>query len=385
VTTLNSDQQQADSRLTGETQRRVLKRDRNPHLFRPIEFRSVKVRNRIVLSPMCQYSATDGMPNNWHLVHLGARASGGAGIVFTEAVHTEARGRITSHCLGLWNNEQRDALAPIAKFIEEQGAVPAIQLGHAGRKASVGRPWEGTEPVSVEEGGWPVISPSNKPYAKGWPVPQAMCKSEIELSLEKLAAATKRAVEAGFKILELHGAHGYLIHQFLSPLSNFRHDEYGGCFENRVRYLFDSIKVVREHWPQEYPLFLRLSVTDWVEGGWSEEDSIKLARMLKASGDVDLIDCSSGGNDPRQKIPIHPAYQVPFAQSLRQESGIATAAVGLINSPDLAESIVANKQADLIILGRTLLADPVWPLRAANTLKTDLAVWPTQYERSNIF
>jgi 2,4-dienoyl-CoA reductase-like NADH-dependent reductase (Old Yellow Enzyme family) len=382
----NSETAGSDSRLTGETERRILKRERNPHLFRPITFRSVTARNRIMLSPMCQYSATNGIANDWHFVHLGARASGGAGLVFTEAIHVEARGRITEHCLGLWNDEQREALKRIAKFVEDQGAVPCIQIGHAGRKASVGRPWEGTEPVPVDKGGWNVISASELPYAKGWPVPKAMSKSDVAASMDMIAMATRRAHQAGFKVLELHGAHGYLIHQFLSPASNTRTDDYGGSFENRIRYLIESIAAVRQEWPEELPLFLRLSVTDWVEGGWSENDSLRLCKLLRKDGRVDLIDCSSGGNDPRQKIPIHPGYQVPFAQRIKEGSGMPTGAVGLINTPDLAESIVANQQADLVILGRTLLADPVWPLRAANSLKApDKGAWPVQYERSNIF
>ena len=375
-----------DSRLTGETERRILRRERNPYLFRPITFRSVTARNRITLSPMCQYSAEDGLPNDWHFVHLGARACGGAGIVFTEAVHIEPRGRITRYCLGLWNDEQRDAFKRIAGFVEDQGAVPAIQLGHAGRKASVGRPWEGTRPVPVNAGGWNVISCSEQAYAKGWPAPTAMTKDDIARSMDDLTAATQRACEAGFKVLELHAAHGYLIHQFMSPLSNSRTDEYGGSFENRIRYLLESVSAVRREWPEHLPLFLRLSITDWVDGGWSIEDSLKLCRLLKETGELDLIDCSSGGNDPRQNIPIHPGYQVPFAHRIKEDTGMPTGAIGLINSPDLAESILANGQADLVILGRTLLADPVWPLRAANILKaSDRADWPVQYERSNIF
>lgn len=375
----------ADSRISGENERRVLKRDPHPVLFRPLTLRSVTIRNRIMLSPMCQYSAEDGIANRWHLVHLGARAAGGAGIVFTEAVHTEPRGRITRHCLGLWNDAQRDALAEIADFVAERGAVPAIQLGHAGRKASVGRPWEGSTPIPVAAGGWDVIAPSPLAYAKGWPEPQAMDRAAIDRSIEEYRTAARRAREAGFRILELHAGHGYLFHQFLSPLSNQRSDDHGGSLENRARLLIDSIAAVREEWPQDLPLFVRLSATDWVEGGWSLEDSVTLAGALKSGGHVDLIDCSSGGNDPRQQIPIHPGYQVPFAQAIRQRVGIATAAVGLINSPDLAESILANAQADIIALGRTLLADPVWPLRAAATLKSDNASWPVQYERSNIF
>lgn len=375
-----------DSRQSGENERRILKRQRDPYLFRSIELRSITVRNRIMLSPMCQYSARDGMPNDWHLVHLGARAAGGAGIVFTEAVHTEPRGRITQHCLGLWSDEQRDAFARIANFIATSGAVPGIQLGHAGRKASVGRPWEGSNPIPVAEGGWDVISASAKSYAKDWPIPHPLTGNEIADQATFLAASARRAREAGFKVIELHAAHGYLIHQFLSPLSNDRTDGYGGSFENRTRFLFESIDAIRSEWPDELPLFIRLSVTEWVEGGWSVDDCIRLAIGLKAHGGVDLIDCSSGGNDPRQKIPIHPAYQVPLSRSVREGSGMPTGAVGLINSPDLAEAIIANGDADLIVLGRTLLADPVWPLRAANALRVpDKGAWPVQYERSNIF
>ncbi len=374
-----------DSRTSGETERRVLRRDPNPHLFRPVTFRSVTARNRVVLSPMCQYSGEDGLSNDWHYVHLGARAAGGAGIVFTEAVHLEPRGRITPWCLGLWNDEQRDRLARIAAFVSERGAVPGIQLGHAGRKASVGRPWEGTRPIPVDQGGWPVVSASDLPYAKGWPTPEPMTAADIEDAMTTLAAATRRAREAGFRVIELHAAHGYLIHQFYSPLSNQRTDRYGGSFENRIRFLMESVDAVRSEWPDDLPVFMRLSVSDWVEGGWTLEDSIRLGKMLKDDGRVDLMDCSSGGNDPRQQIPIHPGYQVPFAQRVREETGLATGAVGLIHGPDLAESVIANGQADLVILGRALLADPVWPLRAAAALKAQNVEWPVQYERSNIF
>jgi 2,4-dienoyl-CoA reductase-like NADH-dependent reductase (Old Yellow Enzyme family) len=379
-------QENVDSRISGENGRRILKRDRNPYLFREITFRSVTARNRIMLSPMCQYSATDGLTNEWHFVHLGARAMGGVGFVFTEAVHLEPRGRITPHCLGLWNDAQRDGFVRIADYIKRTGGVPGIQLGHAGRKASVGRPWEGSDPIPPERGGWGVVSCSPNKYAAGWPVPDVLDKAGIKEQIDLLAASAKRAREAGFQVIELHAAHGYLIHQFMSPLSNMREDEYGGSFENRIRFLLECIAALRSEWPSDLPLFLRLSVTDWVEGGWTTQDSIRLAKVLKDLGEVDLIDCSSGGNDPRQQIPIHPGYQVPLARAVRNGANIATGAVGLINSPDLAESILANGDADLIVLGRTLLADPVWPLRAANTLKApDRASWPAPYERSNIF
>ncbi len=375
-----------DSRSGGENARRILRRDPNPHMFRPIRFRSVEARNRIMLSPMCQYSGENGLSNDWHFVHLGARAAGGVGWVFTEAVHIEPRGRITPNCLGLWNDEQRDRLARIASYVADQGAVPGIQLGHAGRKASVGRPWEGSHPLRADTGGWEdLVSASALPYASQWQVPEAMNQNQIDESLEALKSATRRAREAGFQALELHGAHGYLIHQFLSPLSNQRTDEYGGTFENRIRFLQESIAVVREEWPDDLPLFLRLSCTDWVDGGWTLDDTVRLATLLRFQGDVDLIDCSSGGNDPRQQIPIHPGYQVPLSQAVRTRADIATGAVGLIHSPDLAESIIANGQADLVILGRALLSDPAWPLRAAAALKAENVEWPKQYERSNIF
>lgn len=380
-----SKRQQVDSRSSGENERRILTRDPNPHLFRPITIRSVTVKNRIMLSPMCQYSATDGLVNDWHLVHLGARAAGGAGIVTTEAIHVEPRGRITQYCLGLWNDAQSEALARIIAFIETQGAVPAIQLGHAGRKASLGRPWEGTRPIAIEDGGWQPIAPSAIPYAKSWPKPTQMTAAMIRQSIDDFSSAVGRARKAGFRILEVHAAHGYLFHQFLSPLSNQREDDYGGSIENRSRLLMETLDAIRDEWPDDLPLFVRLSVTDWVDGGWSLEDSLWLCRQLEQRGDVDLIDCSSGGNDPRQQIPIHPGYQVPFAQAIKAETGLRTAAVGLIHGADLAESVVANEQADIVVLGRALLIDPVWPLRTAKALNAQNVVLPVQYERSNIF
>jgi 2,4-dienoyl-CoA reductase-like NADH-dependent reductase (Old Yellow Enzyme family) len=369
----------------GENERRILRRDPNPHLFRPLSIRSVTVKNRIMLSPMCQYSATDGLMNDWHFAHLAARAAGGAGIVCTEAVHTEPRGRITNYCLGLWNDRQRDELKRVVDFIAAQEAIPGIQLGHAGRKASATRPWEGNRPVPAGEGGWETIGPSALPFAAGWPAPMAMTRAMIQQAHDLFAASVRRARDAGFRILEIHAAHGYLMHQFLSPLSNQREDPYGGSFDNRVRFLLETIDAARAQWPAELPLFVRISATDRVEGGWTIEDSLALCRVLKARGDVDLIDCSSGGNDPRQRIPLHPGYQVPFAAAIKAGTGLLTGAVGLIHSADLAESIVANAQADLVVLGRTLLADPVWPLRAANQLKAANVKWPVQYERSNIF
>ena len=345
----------------------------------------MRAKNRIMLSSMCQYSAQDGLANDWHFVHLGARAVGGVGLLFTEAVHIEARGRITPHDLGLWNDAQRDALARIAAFVAARGVVPGIQLGHAGRKASVGRPWEGTRPLSEDEGGWQTVSATAKPYAKGWIAPERLDAEGIARQHEALREATRRAREAGFRALELHGAHGYLIHQFLSPLSNDRDDAYGGSFENRTRFLMEQVEVVRGEWPDELPLFVRLSATDWVEDGWDLDDTVRLAKALKAGGKVDLIDCSSGGNDPRQKIPIYPGYQVPLSRRVRHEAEIATGAVGLLHSADLCESVIASGDADLVVLGRALMADPTWPLRAAKTLRAQNVEWPVQYERSDIY
>ncbi|MGI9024439.1 MAG: NADH:flavin oxidoreductase/NADH oxidase [Burkholderiaceae bacterium] len=371
--------------LAGEDERRILQRDPNPHLFRPLALRSVRARNRVMVSPMCQYSAQDGMPNDWHFVHLAARAVGGAGIVFTEATHVAPEGRITPSCLGRWNDAQRDALARVAGFIEAQGAVAAIQLGHAGRKASVARPWEGTLPLVPGQGGWPIIGPSALPYAAVSAVPLAMTPADIDAQLEAFCSAARRAREAGFRILELHAGHGYLFHQFLSPLSNRREDAWGGALDNRARLLLDAVRVVRQEWPAELPLFVRLSMTDWVEGGFNLDEAIAVCRMLAATGLVDLIDCTSGGNDPRQRIPIHPGYQIPFAERVRREVGIASAAVGLVSAPEMAEEIIANGRADLVVMGRRLLSDPYWPLHAARTLQAGNMAWPIQYERGNIF
>lgn len=374
----------AETKPPGEDARRVLRRDPNPHLFRPLALRSVTARNRIMLSPMCQYSAAEGVPSLWHLQHLGARAVGGAGIVCTEVTHVEARGRITPHCLGLWNDAQRDAFAPIAAFVAAQGALPAIQLGHAGRKASVARPWDGGKPIAPGAGGWTAIGPSALPFGS-FPAPNAMDADDIAAVLGAFRASARRAREAGFKLIEVHGAHGYLLHEFLSPLSNTRADRYGGSLENRARLLMETLDAIRAEWPAALPLALRLSCTDWVPGGWTPDDAVALARLVAARGDVDFIDCSSGGNDPAQQIPVHPGYQVGFAERIRREAKIQTAAVGLIHSPDMAEEILANGRADLVVLGRTLLGDPMWPLRAAKTLKAQNVKWPVQYERADIF
>ncbi|MFA5488366.1 MAG: NADH:flavin oxidoreductase/NADH oxidase [Candidimonas sp.] len=367
-----------------ENERRILRRDPSPLLFRSIGFRGVTVRNRIMLSPMCQYSATDGMPNDWHFVHLGSRAVGGAGIVFTEATHIDPIGRITPNCLGLWNSQQAEAFSRIARFVHDQGAVPGIQLGHAGRKASTMPPWKGSKPLSPADGGWDTIGPSPLAFAKGFAPPREMTRTDISDVTDMMVRSTVLARDAGFKILEIHAAHGYLLHQFLSPLSNKRTDEYGGSFENRTRLLLDTISAVRTEWPDDLPLFVRLSVSDCVEGGWDVSDSVALARIMKASGLVDLVDCSSGGNDPAQKISIYPGYQLSLSEQVRKQAQIATGAVGLLHGADLCEQIVANGQADLVILGRALLAEPYWPLYAAKKLRATIN-WPVQYERSDIY
>jgi len=355
-----------------------------PQLFRPITLRSVTARNRIMVSPMCQYSAIDGVPNDWHFQNLASRAVGGAGIVFVEMTNVEARGRITAGCMGLWNDTQRDGLARIARFVKSQGAVAGIQLAHAGRKASTARPWEGGKGLAPEQGGWPIIGPSALPFGPGFPVPQEMDAATIADIVAKFAASTRRAREAGFDIIELHGAHGYLISSFLSPITNRRGDRYGGSFENRARFLLEVVDAVRSEWPEEKSLFVRISCTDWMEGGWDLESSVQLAQLLKAGGKVDLIDCSSGGVDPRQKVNAHPGYQVPFAEAIRSRTGIATGAVGMISSPEMAEQIVASGKADLVVMARAFLNDPYWPLHAAKALGAKFP-WPSQYERGDIF
>lgn len=353
-------------------------------LFTPVTFRSVTARNRIMVSPMCQYSAVDGAANDWHFQNLASRAVGGAGIVCVEMTNVEARGRITAGCMGLWNDAQRDALKPLARFIKAQGAVAAIQVAHAGRKASTSRPWEGGKGLEPDRGGWPIIGPSPIPFGEGYPVPHEMDEGTIKGVVAKFAESTRRAREAGFDLIELHGAHGYLISTFLSPITNRRTDRYGGSFENRVRFLLEVVDAVRTEWPADKPLFVRISCTDWMEGGWGLEDSVKLAQLLKAGGKVDLVDCSSGGVDPRQKIELRPGYQVPFAEALRKRAGIATGAVGMISAPEMAEEIVASGKADLVIMARAFLNDPYWPLHAAKALKAKVA-WPPQYQRGDIF
>jgi len=369
---------------SGEDARRVLVRDPNPHLFRPVTFRSVTARNRIMVSPMCQYSATDGAPDDWHFQHLASRAVGGAGFVFTEVSHVEPRGRITSHCLGLWKDDHVDAYARIARFLKAQSAVAGIQIGHSGRKGSTARPWEGGKGLAPDQGGWEVIAPSALPFSETYPTPVEMDAATIAATAKLFAATARLALHAGFDVIEVHAAHGYLISEFLSPISNRRADRYGGSFENRIRFLLETVDAVRSEWPDDKPLFVRLSCTDYMDGGWALDDSVRLAQVLKRGGKVDLIDCSSGGVDPRQKMAVHPGYQVPFSAAIRARAEIATGAVGLIYSPDMAEQILANGQADIVIMARAMLNDPYWPLHAAKALKTK-APWPRQYERGDIF
>lgn len=377
--------QQTNPFLTrGENARKVLQRDPNPLIFRPIDFRSLTARNRIVVSPMCQYSATDGVPNDWHFQHLASRAVGGAGLVFTEVTHVEPRGRITPYCLGLWNDEQVAEFKRITKFIKDQGALAGIQVGHAGRKGSTGRACDGGKPLTPGGGGWEVIAPSPLPYGDGHLMPVEMDQATIRDVLQAFSASARRAREAGFQVLELHAAHGYLIHQFLSPISNQRKDKYGGSFENRIRFALEAVDATRSEWPSELPLFVRISATDWIDGGWDLESSVKLSRVLKAGGQVDLIDCSSAALSPKQKLNIYPGYQVPFAAAVRNQAGIPTGAVGLIHSADMAELILARGDADLIFLGRAMLADPYWPIHAAKVLRANYA-WPWQYERGDVY
>lgn len=349
-------------------------------LFESFEIRSVKFKNRIVVSPMCEYSSTDGFANDWHLVHLGSRAVGGAGLVMTEAAAISPEGRITPDDLGIWKEEHIYFLQRINTFIEQQGAVPGIQLAHAGRKASHHSPWKGGNALQAEEGAWKTLAPSAVPFKDEAPMPEALNEQGIYKVLTQFEEAAKRALKAGFKVAEIHAAHGYLLHEFLSPLSNRRTDAYGGSFENRVRLTLEVTERVRAMWPDEFPLFVRISATDWSEEGWTDKDSVALANLLKQRG-VDLIDCSTGGNVPGVKIPATPLYQVPFAERIKRETGILTGAVGLITKAVEAETILAKGQADMIFLARQLLRDPYFPLLAARELGAEIQ-WPVQYERA---
>ena len=350
------------------------------HLFEPFTLRGIALRNRIGVSPMCQYSCVDGMATDWHLVHLGSRAVGGAGLVIAEATAVEPRGRISPRDLGIWSGAHAEALAKTAQFIREHGAVAGIQLAHAGRKASTYHPWEGRHgAVPLEEGGWEVIAPSAIPFSETYPLPHEMTLDDIQQVQKAFVDAAVRALDAGFEWLELHGAHGYLIHSFYSPLSNRRSDLYGGSFENRTRFLRETAQLVREVTPERLPLTVRLSCSDWVEGGWAIDDTVELARCLKDDG-IDLIDCSSGGNSTQQKIAAGAGYQVPFAEAVRRGAGLPTAAVGLITAPTHADEIIRNGRADLVLLARELLRDPYWAIHAAHALKQPAPV-PPQYLR----
>lgn len=348
-------------------------------LFAALRLRDLEIRNRIFVSPMCQYSSVDGFPNDWHLVHLGSRAVGGAGLVMTEATAVTPVGRISPDDLGIWSDAHGEALAPIARFIKTHGAVPGIQLAHAGRKASTMAPFKGGKPVPVDAGGWQTEAPSEVPFGS-YPAPRALTTVEIEGLVDRFVEAAERARAAGFEVVELHAAHGYLLHQFLSPISNRRDDEYGGSFENRTRLTLKVARALRAAWPASLPVFVRLSATDWVEGGWSLPDSVRLARALAEAG-IDLIDCSSGGLSPDARIAAGPGYQVPFAERIRREAGIATGAVGMITSPEQAEQIVATGQADAVLLAREMLRDPYWPTHAARALGEE-PLLPPQYERA---
>lgn len=349
-------------------------------LFSPLKLRTIELKNRIAVSPMCMYSSEDGFSNNWHLVHLGTRAVGGAGLIISEATAVSPEARISPEDLGIWKDEHVAGLAEIVQFLKEQGSTPGIQLAHAGRKASTTSPWKGGKLLREGDGGWATVAPSAIPFFEGNPLPEALDKAGIEKVITDFRAAAKRALLAGFEVVEIHAAHGYLFHEFLSPLSNTRKDEYGGSFENRCRLLLQVVTAVREVWPKELPLFVRISATDWVEGGWNEMESVKLSSLLRTKG-VDLIDCSSGGLVPNASIPAKKGYQVDFARKIKHEAEILTGAVGLITEAEQAEEILQKEQADLIFLGREALRNPYFPLQAAKELGAEIK-WPSQYERA---
>jgi 2,4-dienoyl-CoA reductase-like NADH-dependent reductase (Old Yellow Enzyme family) len=349
-------------------------------LFSPLKIRDVELKNRIVVSPMCQYSSEDGVPTDWHLVHLGSRAVGGAGLIIAEATAVSPEGRITPDDTGIWDEKHVIANTRITSFIKSQNAVPGIQLAHAGRKASTYSLWKGNGKVNENEGGWQTIAPSPIPFADNYPISKEMSRDDIKMVIEQFRKAAEKSVKAGFQVIELHFAHGYLVHEFLSPKSNHRNDEYGGKLENRCRLSIEIAKAIREVIPSGMPLFVRISATDWVDDGWDIEQSVQLSKWLKETG-VDLIDCSSGGNINKVYIPAGPGYQIPFSNRIKKESGILTSGVGLITSPEQAEQIIKNGQADLVELARQMLRDPYWPLHAAKQLNVDV-VWPNQYLRA---
>ncbi len=351
-------------------------------LFEPLQIRSVTLKNRIAVSPMCQYSSVDGFANDWHLVHLGSRAVGGAGLVICEATAVSPEGRISPDDLGIWKDEHISFLQRITSFIKKNNAVPGIQLAHAGRKASHASPWKGGKALLENEGAWQTLSPGTVPFKESEPAPKEMDLNDIQEVLQQFSDAAKRAVAADFLVFEIHAAHGYLINEFLSPLNNHRKDAYGGSFENRIKILIEIVHAVRKVISDEAPLFVRISASDWVSGGWTIDDSIQLARILKTNN-VDLIDCSSGGNSPDQKIEVKPLYQVPFSEKIKKESGMLTGAVGMITNANEAEQILQDKKADLVVMAREFLRDPYFPLHAAYQLKDDIQ-WPLQYDRAKI-
>ncbi len=352
-----------------------------PHLFEALPIRGITFRNRVFVSPMCQYSSVNGHATDWHFVHLGSRAVGGAALVMVEATAVTPDGRISPGDMGIWTDGHIEELSRIFRFVAQQGAVPGIQLAHAGRKASTAAPWLGSGPVDESQGGWtPIFAPSAIPFNDGHQTPVALDQKSIGSIVHAFAGATRRAYVAGAKVVEIHAAHGYLLHSFLSPLSNHRTDQYGSAFENRIRMLCEVVQAVRKFWPEEFPLFVRISATDYAEGGWDLPQSIELSKILKPLG-VDLIDCSSGGLLPQVKIPVGPGYQVPFAEAIRKDAGILTAAVGMITAPAQADQIVRTGQADAVLLARELLRNPYWPLLAAHELHHEIS-WPDQYLRA---
>jgi 2,4-dienoyl-CoA reductase-like NADH-dependent reductase (Old Yellow Enzyme family) len=351
-----------------------------PHLFSELRLRDVALPNRIGVSPMCQYSCVDGYANDWHFAHLAARAVGGAALVFTEAAAVAPEGRISPQDLGVWSDKHFEPLERIARFVDGQGAIAGIQLAHAGRKASVYRPWSGRGAAPEANGGWRPVGPSAIAFGEGYATPDELSVERIEALQRAFATAARRADAAGFRAIEIHAAHGYLAHQFLSPLSNRRTDAYGGSFDNRTRFLCECVAAARRVLPEKRPLFVRISATDWTDGGWDVDQSVELARRLKSLG-VDAIDCSSGGNVEKAEVPVGPGYQVPFAQRIKREADIATAAVGMITAPAQADQIIRTGQADLVLLAREMLREPYWPLRAARELG-HAVTWPAQYLRA---
>ena len=351
------------------------------HLFTPLTIRGIELKNRIVVSPMCEYSSVDGFANDWHLVHLGSRAVGGAALIMTEATAVSPEGRISPDDLGLWKDGHIEKLQQIVAFIEGHESIAGTQLAHAGRKASHVSPWKGGKALPANDpASWQTVAPSALAFREDEPLPSALDKAGIDKVINDFTVAAQRALKAGFKVIEIHAAHGYLLHEFYSPLSNKRTDEYGGSFENRIRLTVEIAESIRKVWPAELPLLVRISASDWTEGGWTIEDSVALAKVLKNKG-VDLIDCSSGGNIPQAKIEVGPGYQVPFAEAIKKQTGILTGAVGMITTPQQAEEILSSSQADVIIMAREFLRDPYFPLHAAKALGVDVE-WPIQYERA---